>query len=68
MTQNAKHKCSTETVLFSAKVALRTSLTENFLPKPTTGTKSAFLELSGLVLEALFEAAWPLDEGCDVML
>lgn len=52
MTQNAKHKCSTETVLFSAKAALRTRLTEPFPPKPTIGTKSAFLELLGLVLEA----------------
>lgn len=48
MTQNAKHKCSTEKVLFSAKVALRTSLIEQFPPKRTVGTKSAFLELLGL--------------------
>lgn len=61
MTQNAKHKCSSENVLFSAKAALRTSLTEHFPPNPTIGTKSAFLELLGLVLEALFEAACPLD-------
>lgn len=59
MTQNAKHKCSTENVLFSAKAALRTRLTEHFPPKRTIGTESAFLELSGLALEAVFEAPCP---------
>lgn len=54
MTQNAKHKCSTDNVFFSAKVALRTNLTECFPPKRTIGTKSSFLEL--LVLEAQFKA------------